>query len=129
MYDLVIRKAIYKDIPVILELLYYLGRPKSQNNLDSQSFANMIKQYIENSDKDILVALYCDTVIGMVSSIEWVSGHIVVNNFDNELQYSSPFVFTSTYVTPSYATLEYSWIDDVPSHSRHITQASANTIN
>lgn len=60
-------------------------------------------------------------------SIEWVSGHIVVNNFDNELQYSSPFVFTSTYVTPSYATLEYSWIDDVPSHSRHITQASANT--
>ena len=67
MYDLVIRKAIYKDIPVILELLYYLGRPKSQNNLDSQSFANMIKQYIENSDKEILVALYCDIVIGMVS--------------------------------------------------------------
>ena len=62
-------------------------------------------------------------------SIEWNDSHIVTNNYNNVLQSSSLFTFTSTYVYPSYSTVEYPWIEDVPSGSTHLTQASANTIN
>ena len=67
MYDIIIRKAAYGDIQEILELLYYLGRPKPQNNSDTHSFDNMIKQYVLDLDKDIIVAIINEVVIGMTS--------------------------------------------------------------
>ncbi len=62
-------------------------------------------------------------------SIDWYSTHRVVNNYNVEIQHSPSFDFTSTYVRPSYATLEYSWIDDVPRNSIHKTTAGAYSLN
>ncbi len=62
-------------------------------------------------------------------SIDWYSTHTVKNNYNVEIQHSPSFDFTTTYVRPSYSTLEYSWIDDVPRNSIHRTTAGAYSLN
>jgi ribosomal protein S18 acetylase RimI-like enzyme len=62
-----VRNATDKDIPVILDLLYKLGRPKAKNDSEMEVFEKQIKQYISNSDKQILVAELDSKIIGMIS--------------------------------------------------------------
>ncbi len=65
-----IRPARKNDIPLILGLLYELGRPKPENNLELKIFRNLVKKQISDSDKQILVAEDKNgDIIGMVSII------------------------------------------------------------
>ncbi len=65
----IVRLASTKDIPLILDLLYELGRPKSRANSDVNTFKKLITKYLSDSDKDILVAENQAGVIGIVSII------------------------------------------------------------
>ncbi len=47
MKDVLIRKAAKQDVPVLLSLLYELGRPKPKNDSDVDDFRKMVKQYTE----------------------------------------------------------------------------------
>jgi GNAT superfamily N-acetyltransferase len=63
-----IREASDKDIPVILELLYDLGRSKPQKDSDVDAFRKLITKYLTDSDKQILVVVLDDVkIIGMAS--------------------------------------------------------------
>ena len=65
-----IRPAKKNDIPLILGLLYELGRPKPEKDSDVDTFRNLVKKQISDSDKTILVAESNDVnVVGMVSVI------------------------------------------------------------
>jgi ribosomal protein S18 acetylase RimI-like enzyme len=65
-----IRPAKKNDIPLVLGLLYELGRPKPQTDSDLDSFRNLVKKQISDFDKTILVAELNDVnVVGMVSVI------------------------------------------------------------
>jgi ribosomal protein S18 acetylase RimI-like enzyme len=65
-----IRPAKKNDAPLILGLLYELGRPKPEKDSDLDSFRNLVKKQISDSDKTILVAESNDVnVVGMVSVI------------------------------------------------------------
>jgi len=65
-----IRKASKNDIPVILGLLYELGRPKPQRDSDVESFRKLAKKHIGDSDKKILVAELDNVeIVGMVSIV------------------------------------------------------------
>lgn len=65
-----IRPAKKKDVPLILALLYELGRPKPQKDSELDSFRNLVKKQISDSDKEILVAESNDiNVVGMASLI------------------------------------------------------------
>ena len=65
--EISIRKATNKDIPSILELLYELGRPKPKEDLEVETFERQIKQYMTDSDKQILVAEQDSRIVGMIS--------------------------------------------------------------
>lgn len=68
MGNVTIREASDKDIPIILELLYDLGRPKPQKDSDVDTFRKLVKKYVSDFDKKILVAVFDDTkIVGMVS--------------------------------------------------------------
>ncbi|KAF6244929.1 GNAT family N-acetyltransferase [Nitrosopumilus sp. b2] len=68
MDNVTIRDASDKDIPIILGLLYDLGRPKPQKDSDIDSFRKLVKKYIIDSDKQIRVTILDDTkIVGMVS--------------------------------------------------------------
>ncbi len=68
MANVTIKEASSKDIPIILELLYELGRPEPQKDFDIDNFGKLVKKYITDSDKQILVAEYDDVeIVGMVS--------------------------------------------------------------
>ena len=68
MGNITIKEASKNDIPIILGLLYDLGRPKPQKDSQVDSFRKLAKKYITDSDKEILVAVLDDTrIIGMVS--------------------------------------------------------------
>ena len=70
MANVTIKEASEKDIPIVLGLLYELGRPKPQNDSDVDSFRKLVKKYIIDSDKKIHVAILDDTkIVGMVSMI------------------------------------------------------------
>ena len=70
MADITIKKASEKDIPIILGLLYELGRPKPQKDSEVDFFRKLAKQYTKDSDKQILVAILDDAkIVGMVSMI------------------------------------------------------------
>lgn len=70
MENIDVREASSKDIPIILGLLYDLGRPKPQKDSDVDSFRKLVKNYITDDDKKILVVLHDDTeIIAMVSII------------------------------------------------------------
>ena len=62
-----IRSANEKDIAVILELLYELGRPKSQKDSDIEIFEKLVRAYLKDPDKEILVAEHDTDVVGIVS--------------------------------------------------------------
>ncbi len=65
-----IREASDKDIPIILGLLYDLGRPKPQKDSDVDTFRKLITKYLTDSDKQILVVILDDVkIIGMVSMV------------------------------------------------------------
>jgi len=68
MTDIIIREAIEQDISDILLLLYDLGRPKPKNS-DTDTFENLVTQYIIDSDKQILVAVDEMKIVGMISMI------------------------------------------------------------
>ena len=73
MANIVIRSASKNDIPIILGLLYELGRPKPSNDSDVDVFRKLVKTYLSDSNKKILVAELDDIeIIGMVS-IEFLS--------------------------------------------------------
>lgn len=70
MENMDIREASGKDIPIILGLLYELGRPKPQKDSDIESFRKLVKKYITDSDKKIILAQLDDAeIIAMVSII------------------------------------------------------------
>jgi len=65
-----IRPAKNNDIPLVLGLLYELGRPKPEKDSDLDLFRNLVKKQISDSDKTILIAEKNNVnVIGMVSII------------------------------------------------------------
>lgn len=65
-----ISPAVVQDIPVILDLLYKLGRPKPSEDSDIVSFRNIVNNYISNSDKMIFVVKLNDVeLVGMVSVV------------------------------------------------------------
>jgi len=68
MENITIREATDKDIPIILGLLYELGRPKAQTDSDVETFRKLVKNYLVESDKKILVAILDDMkIVGMIS--------------------------------------------------------------
>ena len=69
MNDIQIRNATEKDLPIILGLLYELGRPKPNDDEAKSVFEEKIKQYLSDSDKQILVAIVNSEIIGLVSMI------------------------------------------------------------
>ena len=65
-----IRKAKKNDIPLVLDLLYELGRPKPTTDADLDLFRTLVKKQISDSDKTILIAESEDVnVVGMVSIV------------------------------------------------------------
>ncbi|MDH3611112.1 MAG: GNAT family N-acetyltransferase [Nitrosopumilus sp.] len=65
-----IRTAKKNDIPIILGLLYELGRPKPQTDSEVEVFRNLVKKQISDSRNSILVAENDDVnVVGMLSII------------------------------------------------------------
>lgn len=65
---MLIREVSSQDIPIILELLYDLGRPKPQKDSDVDTFRKLVTKYVQDSDKTILVAESDDAkIVGMVS--------------------------------------------------------------
>ena len=70
MENIVIRESICDDIPLLLELLYELGRPKPQNGDELKKFEKLLKNYIQENDKKILVAQINNSeIIGMISMV------------------------------------------------------------
>ena len=70
MVNITIKEASKKDIPIVLGLLYELGRPKPQEDSEVDLFRKLTKKYIIDSDKKILVAILNDTkIVGMVSML------------------------------------------------------------
>ncbi len=65
-----IREMTESDIPMILDLLYELGRPKPQKDYDADTFRQIIMKYLNDNDKTILVAeLDYTKIVGMASLI------------------------------------------------------------
>ena len=70
MENITIRESTYDDIPSLLELLYELGRPKPQKDNELETFTKLLKNYMQEDDKKILVAeLENSKIIGMVSIV------------------------------------------------------------
>lgn len=68
MDNVTVRTSSSKDIPILLGLLYDLGRPKPQKDSDVETFRKLVSKYVKDSDKTILVAELDDMkIIGMVS--------------------------------------------------------------
>ena len=70
MENITIRESTYDDIPSLLELLDELGRPKPQKDNDLEKFTALLKNYIQEDDKKILVAqIENSKIIGMISMV------------------------------------------------------------
>ena len=70
MDNVIIRTASDNDLPVILGVLYDLGRPKPEKDDDVDVFRKLVRKYITDSDKKILVAELNDVkIIGMISIV------------------------------------------------------------
>ena len=68
MFNVAVRTSSEKDIPVLLGLLYDLGRPKPKKDPDVEIFRKSVIKYVKDSDKTILVAEIDDIqIVGMVS--------------------------------------------------------------
>lgn len=65
-----IRPATENDIPIVLNLLYELGRPTPQEDSDVDAFRKLVKKYLADSDKEILVAELNEIeIVGVLSMI------------------------------------------------------------
>ena len=70
MDNVTIRIASNNDIPIILGLLYDLGRPKPQKDSDVEIFRKLVTKYVKDLDKTILVAELDDMkIVGMISIV------------------------------------------------------------
>ena len=70
MENITIRESTYDDIPSLLELLYELGRPKPQKDNELEKFTKLLKNYIQEDDKKILVAQINDSkIVGLISMV------------------------------------------------------------
>ena len=70
MENITIRESTYDDIPSLLELLYELGRPKPQKDNELETFTKLLKNYMQEDDKKILVAeIENSKIVGMVSIV------------------------------------------------------------
>ena len=70
MENITIRESTYDDIPSLLELLYELGRPKPQKDNELETFTKLLKNYMQEDDKKILVAqIENSKIIGMISMV------------------------------------------------------------
>ena len=70
MENITIRESAYDDIPSLLELLDELGRPKPQKDNDLEKFTALLKNYMQEDDKKILVAQIDNSkIIGMISMV------------------------------------------------------------
>lgn len=70
MENIVIRESTYDDIPSLLELLYELGRPKPQKDNELEKFTALLKNYMQEDDKKILVAQINDSkIVGFISIV------------------------------------------------------------
>ena len=70
MENITIRESTYDDIPSLLELLYELGRPKPQKDNELEKFTKLLKNYMQEDDKKILVAqIENSKIIGMISMV------------------------------------------------------------
>lgn len=68
MNNITIRNASKNDIPEILGLLYELERPRPKKDADVDIFRKLVKKYLSDSDKQILIATHNDIeIVGMVS--------------------------------------------------------------
>ena len=68
MENVTVRTSSNNDVPILLGLLYDLGRPKPQKDSDVEIFQKLITKYVGDSDKTILVAEIDDMqIVGMVS--------------------------------------------------------------
>ena len=68
MENVTVRTSSEKDIPMLLGLLYDLGRPKPQKDSDVEIFRKLVTRYVGDSDKTILVAEIDDMqIVGMAS--------------------------------------------------------------
>jgi GNAT superfamily N-acetyltransferase len=68
MAKLIIRKARMRDKCRIIELLSELGRPEPKQR-EIKRFAGVVRKYITNNDKTILVAETDSNVIGIISLV------------------------------------------------------------
>ena len=70
MENIIIRESTYDDIPSLLELLYELGRPKPHKDNELENFTALLKNYMREDDKKILVAQIDNSkIIGMISMV------------------------------------------------------------
>ena len=70
MENITIRESTYDDIPSLLELLYELGRPKPQKDNELEKFTALLKNYMQEDDKKILIAQIVNSkIIGMISIV------------------------------------------------------------
>lgn len=70
MENVKIRLAKKNDIPIILGLLYDLGRPKPETDSEVDFFRKLVKNYLKDSDKAILVAENNEVeIMGLVSIV------------------------------------------------------------
>ena len=70
MENITIRESTYDDIPSLLELLDELGRPKPQKDNELEKFTALLKNYMQEDDKKILVAqIENSKIIGMISMV------------------------------------------------------------
>ena len=70
MDHITIRESTFDDIPSLLELLYELGRPKPQKDNEFEIFTKLLKNYMQEDDRKILVAQIENLkIIGMMSIV------------------------------------------------------------
>ena len=70
MENITIRESTYDDIPSLLELLYELGRPKPQKDNELETFTKLLKTYMQEDNKKILVAeIENSKIVGMMSIV------------------------------------------------------------
>ena len=70
MENTTIRESTYHDIPSLLELLYELGRPKPQKDDELETFTKLLKTYMQEDNKKILVAeIENSKIVGMMSIV------------------------------------------------------------
>ena len=70
MENTTIRESTYDDIPSLLELLYELGRPKPQKDNELETFTKLLKTYMQEDNKKILVAeIENSKIVGMMSIV------------------------------------------------------------